>query len=152
MTESSENCARDTLYYDGACPLCSREIDEIRAQRGDAIALIDVHDLHLGVEPGSGHGDVLQTFSRNDLLKSLHLQRADGRWLRGADANVAAWEGTARWQVLRVLRWPLIRWCVDRVYAIWANVRFRRMYGVPQPPSDSSAPSLNRPEETAGAD
>ena len=125
ITAITENTPRDTLYYDGACPLCSREIEEIRAKRGDSIALVDVHALPYDDQPV----DALDKFSREDLLKSLHLQRADGQWLKGADANVAAWETTGRWQLLRVLRWPVVRWFVDGVYALWANIRYRRMYG-----------------------
>ena len=54
-----------------------------------------------------------QSPTADELLRTLHLQRADGAWLTGADANVAAWEGTRRGRLLRVLRWPLLRPFVD---------------------------------------
>lgn len=107
----------DTLYYDGRCPLCASEIASLGRVRGNALMLVDIHD---------SDGD---TPPRDALLRTLHLRRADGEWLTGADANVAAWEGTARGRVLRVLRWPVLRGIVDVVYARWAHWRYRRLYG-----------------------
>ena len=115
--------ARDTLYFDGQCPLCAGEIKHLREKRGDALALVDIHTLPEGSElddvgPGS---DVL--------LRTLHLRRADGQWLTGADANVAAWEGTRQGRFMRALRWPVLRPIVDVIYRLWAQWRYRRLYG-----------------------
>lgn len=110
----------DTLYYDGECPLCAGEIAQLRSARGDALRLVDIHALE-DPDPELPAADTL--------LRTLHLRRADGRWLRGADANVAAWEGTRQGRWLRALRWPLLRYPVDAVYALWAHWRYRRRYG-----------------------
>lgn len=110
--------ARDTLYYDGQCPLCRREIDRLRAARGAAIALVDIHGLGADAP-----------IDRDELLRSLHLRRADGQWLRGADANVSAWDGTAKARWLAALRWPLVRPLTDLGYRLWAAWRYRRRYG-----------------------
>ncbi len=107
----------DTLYYDGQCSLCAAEIESLREERSDTLALVDIHTLKA---PAS---------ERDALLRTLHLQRADGSWLTGADANVAAWQGTSKARFLQVLRWPLIRHGVDLVYRIWAAWRYRRLYG-----------------------
>jgi predicted DCC family thiol-disulfide oxidoreductase YuxK len=66
---------------------------------------------------------------KDELLRTLHLQRADGSWLTGADANVAAWEGTAQERRLQALRWPVLRHIVDLGYALWARWRYWRLYG-----------------------
>ena len=110
--------ARDTLYYDGQCPWCRREIDSLREARGEAIALVDIHGLGADAP-----------IDRDELLRTLHLRRADGQWLRGADANVSAWEGTARARWLAALRWPLVRPLTDLAYRLWAARRYRRRYG-----------------------
>jgi len=112
----------DTLYYDGQCSLCAAEIDALREMRGAGLALVDIHEA----PPAAAKTD---SPSPDELLRTLHLRRADGRWLRGADANVAAWEGTRRGRLLRVLRWPVLRHAVDLVYALWAHWRYRRLYG-----------------------
>jgi predicted DCC family thiol-disulfide oxidoreductase YuxK len=112
-------CA-DTLYYDGQCPLCSAEIEALHTARGEALRLVDIHSLPAATS---------DLPAADALLRTLHLRRGDGQWLRGADANAAAWEGTLRGRLLRVLRWPLLRLPVDAAYAGWARWRYRRLYG-----------------------
>jgi predicted DCC family thiol-disulfide oxidoreductase YuxK len=127
----------DTLYYDGQCPLCAAEIDQLQRIRGEHLRLVDIHTLDGETACGDARcGEGVAAAApdgaapdRDSLLRTLHLQRADGRWLRGADANVAAWDGTGRGRVLRVLRWPLLRHVVDLAYALWARWRYRRLYG-----------------------
>ncbi|MEO1082343.1 MAG: DUF393 domain-containing protein [Pseudomonadota bacterium] len=113
----------DTLYYDGRCPLCAAEIEALRDLRGEQLALVDIHS-GAAVSPEDAAAP-----SRDELLRTLHLRRADGRWLTGADANVSAWAGTRRGAALRALRWPVIRPVVDLAYAIWAKWRYWRLYG-----------------------
>ena len=119
--------ACDTLYYDGRCPLCAAEIEALRDIRGERLSLVDIHSTRI---PGAATdaGDAPAP-SRDELLRTLHLRRADGSWLTGADANVTAWAGTRRGGALRVLRWPVIRHAVDLVYALWARWRYWRLYG-----------------------
>jgi len=118
--------ACDTLYYDGQCPLCNAEVQELRQVRGATLRTVDIHQA----------GSAADLPEREALLRTLHLRRADGSWEYGADANVAAWEGTARWRWLRMLRWPLLRWPVDLVYALWARLRYRRLYRNPRSAAD----------------
>ncbi|MDP5072073.1 MAG: DUF393 domain-containing protein [Congregibacter sp.] len=125
----------DTLFFDGQCPLCAGEIAQLRKTRGDALRVVDIHELpngsrveRPGISPGKLDQAELQP-DKDQLLRVLHLQRADGSWLTSADANVAAWEGTAHGRTLRMLRWPVVRHVVDLVYALWARWRYQRLYG-----------------------
>jgi len=74
---------KETLYYDGACPLCSREMKHLAKLKRDSLDLVDIHQT-----------DITQDMpSKEDLLLNLHLKRGD-EWVVGADANVAAWQHT----------------------------------------------------------
>ena len=117
--ETINTAASATLYYDGQCPLCLREMDRLRQLKSAQLQLADIHGL-----PESG-----DLPDKDTLLRTLHLRLHDGRWLTGADANVAAWQYTARGPWFRWLRWPLLRGIVDMVYASWARWRYRRLYG-----------------------
>jgi len=108
----------DTLYYDGKCPLCLREIRSLQKWRDDRLRLLDVHSC----EPAPGEP------TRDAMLQRLHLRAADGSWLRGVDATVQAWSHT-RWGFLfRPLRWPLLAPLADRAYDYWARRRFDGLY------------------------
>ena len=106
------------LFYDGRCPLCLREMARLDVLKSDQLQLADIHAVTpLGDLP-----------DRDTLLRTLHLRQADGSWLTGADANVAAWQYTGRGAWFRWMRWPLLRRPVDMVYAAWARWRYKRLY------------------------
>lgn len=110
---------KDILYYDGQCPLCNAEMTKLRQCAGDGLELQDIHQLA---------GDPSLP-SREQLLRSLHLQSAAGGMISGLDANVAAWQHTRFGGLWRMLRWPLVRPVANRIYQFWAAVRYRRLYG-----------------------
>jgi len=111
----------DTLFYDGRCSLCTREIARLDGLRDRSLELCDIHSLEAPLAAGEP--------SRDALLRTLHLRTGDGRWLTGADANVAAWRHTRYGWLWGWLRWPLLRHLVDPVYDRWAAWRYRRLYG-----------------------
>ena len=99
---------RDTLYFDGACPLCRAEIDKLRRFSRGRIRLQNIHELD---------GDDA-ALDKALLLSRLHLRTADGTWITGLAANVRAWRHTPfRW-LWQVLEWPLVNrvshWCYER--------------------------------------
>ena len=112
-----ENNATSTLYYDGQCPLCRREMDRLRGIKSDALELTDIH----GIEG-------LDQTQRHQLLKTLHLQSSDGNYLTGLEANVAAWQHTSYGWLFRWMLWPIIRPIADVAYRYWAEWRYRRLY------------------------
>ncbi len=108
---------KNTLYYDGQCPLCTREIAKLR-DISEGLDLRDIHDVDDRGLP-----------DRDTLLRELHYRDADGNLVVGLDANVAAWQHT-RWGWLwRVLQWPLVRPLAEQAYSRWARQRYRRLYG-----------------------
>lgn len=109
----------DTLYYDGNCPLCMREVRLLSRIADNGLALVDLHE----VLDGSGQP------TRLEKLSTLHLQTADGEWLTGVDATVTAWSHTRWGWLFSVLRWPLLGGVADVVYRYWARKRYQRLYG-----------------------
>ena len=109
---------KETLYYDGACPLCAREMKHLSKLKHESLDLVDIHSIEFtkGMP------------SKATLLLTLHLKRGD-EWVTGADANVAAWQHTSVGFLWRWLRWPVIRRIVDPIYAFWAKRRFEGLYG-----------------------
>lgn len=108
----------DTLYYDGRCPLCLREIRLLERLRDDGLELVDVH--HHESRPGEP--------GQEQMLLRLHLRTASGRWLSGVDATLAAWSHTAWGFAFRPLRWPILAPLADRLYDFWARRRFDGLY------------------------
>ena len=107
---------KDTLYYDGACPLCRAEIGKLARHSQDNLCLVDIHEME---EDAGAPG-------RETLLARLHLRTADGQWLTGIDANIRAWHYTPFRRLWQVLGWPLIRPFSSAAYELWLRWRSRR--------------------------
>jgi len=79
-----------TLYYDGACPVCSREIALYRRQAGaERVCWVDVAQC---APEALGPG-----LSRETALARLHARRPDGSLVSGAAAFTLLWRALPRW-------------------------------------------------------
>jgi len=73
-----------TVYFDGACPVCRKEIAHYRRQRGsESIAWVDASSCD-EAELGPG-------LDRSVVLSRFHVRNADGTLTSGAAAFVAIW-------------------------------------------------------------
>ena len=107
----------DTLYYDGQCPLCLREVRWLASRQGGGLELVDVHALDI------------DDADRRKLLEVLHLRTTDGEWLTGIDASQRAWSHVLPGWLLRPLGWRWLRVFLNPLYSLWARRRYRRLYG-----------------------
>lgn len=85
-----------TVLYDGACPLCMREIRHVKSlaerRQDSALRFVDV---------SSGASDCLAfADDREKLLARFHVQRSDGSRISGAEAFVAMWSRLPGWRWL----------------------------------------------------
>ena len=102
-----------TVWHDGACTLCRREIAFMRRlDRRGATEFVDVAGAS-GACP----------LDRGDLLARFHA-REDGRMLSGAAAFAAMWRAIPLLRPLGLAaRRPLVLAVLDRAYAGFLRVR-----------------------------
>lgn len=106
-----------TLYYDGACPVCTHEVAMYRRQHGaEQVCWIDASTCS-----AEQLGDDL---TRSAALSRLHLRRADGSLVSGAAAFTTLWQLLPRWAWLG--RWlgsaPLLR-VLEPGYRLFLRLR-----------------------------
>lgn len=90
LTSEETRNACLTVYHDGSCPLCQREIALAQSlTHGHAIAFVDVSGL-----PDMGH--VAPDLSASDAMRRFHVRRADGTLLHGAAAFIEMWSTSAK--------------------------------------------------------
>ncbi|MEQ1776063.1 MAG: DUF393 domain-containing protein [Burkholderiales bacterium] len=100
---ASQGLSPCTAYFDGMCPVCSREIASYRQLRGgEAINWVDASRCDV-TQLGAG-------LDRAYALQRLHVQSADGTLLSGAAAFVEIWGH------LPAFAW-MARFCANR-YAL----------------------------------
>lgn len=109
-----------TVYYDGACPVCSREIAQYRRARGaENLQFIDVTACDV-----AALGDDL---TREQALAAMHVRRPDGTLVQGARAFGDIWAALPAFRPLAwAMRVPGAGWVADLGYA--GFLRVRRMW------------------------
>ena len=108
-----------TVFYDGACPLCRREIGFY--QRRDGAQSIDWVDVSRcageTVAPG---------LTKAEAMARFHVKRADGRLASGGLAFAQLWAALPGFRPFGlVLQWPPLAWLTERVYRLFLKVRPR---------------------------
>ncbi len=120
-----------TVFYDGSCPLCRREIGWYR--RRHALAPIDWLDVSRCPDAVLPAGHERQTLLarfhvalRQTLLARFHVALPDGRVTSGAAAFLAVWlrYPGLRWGA-RLASIPPLPWLLERGYRVFLRVRPR---------------------------
>ena len=109
--------AGPTVYFDGGCPVCTREIAAYRRQPGaESCTWLDVSrcsDSELGVG-----------LTREAALARLHVRQPDGRLEHGAQGFAALWSALPRTAWLgRVARLPVVAPLLEAAYRAFLVLR-----------------------------
>lgn len=105
-----------TLFYDGTCPLCVKEMLAIRNKdTRDQIATIDIHSDAFSAYPN------IDPLEANNILHALDDQ---GHLWLGLDAAYRSWDILGRGWIYAPLRWRFIKPVADRFYLYFANNRY----------------------------
>ncbi len=110
-----------TVFFDGKCGLCSREIRHYQKVAPSG----RFHWVDIASDPESLKSIGI---SQRAALKYLHVQSADGAIHKGVDAFLIIWAGLPRWQMLvRIIGFPGCYKVAVRLYGWFAKRRFERL-------------------------
>jgi predicted DCC family thiol-disulfide oxidoreductase YuxK len=112
-----------TVLYDGACPLCRREISIYRGlqplESDDPVCFADVSDAAFPLPSALPPG-----VTREQLLARFHVRGRDGELLSGARAFLALWAALPGWRWLALVgRLPGAAWVMERSYRLFLRLR-----------------------------
>jgi 3-demethoxyubiquinol 3-hydroxylase len=93
MPDQVSSAQKPAVFFDGACPLCRREIGVYqRIDNGTAIEWVDVSACELAALPNG--------LSQADAQARFHVRRADGTVISGAAAFAEMWTYTPGFRAL----------------------------------------------------
>lgn len=105
------------IYYDGACPLCRREMRFARRldPAAERYAFVDIAapDFH-AVE-----------VDHATLVRTIHARRG-GELISGVEVFREIYTRLGLGPLMRISRLRPIAWCLDRVYEVYSVWRMRR--------------------------
>jgi predicted DCC family thiol-disulfide oxidoreductase YuxK len=133
--ESAHLNGRLTVLYDGACPLCSREIAWYRHQpTGEVIRWVDLTRCEEAALP--------RGIGREAALRRFHVVDADGRLVSGAAAFVRLWHAYPRLsRIARLARLPGVMPILELGYRIFLRLRPLLARCLPKPHPREGGPS-----------
>ena len=110
-----------TVYYDGKCGLCRREIEYYkRVAPADRFVWLDIAN-----DPAR-LGDL--NISQSDALRRLHARDSSGAIFVGVAAFVAIWQGLNYWRYLAIIiNLPFLQPLAAFAYDRFADYRFSRL-------------------------
>ena len=106
-----------TVYYDGGCPMCAREVGMYQSLKGAEF----IEWVNLSTLPD---GEVAPGVIKKNALARFHAVDYEGNIYVGAAAFAALWCMLPRFRILGALfnRWPF-RVILDRLYRLFLVVR-----------------------------
>ncbi len=111
-----------TVFYDGKCGLCRREIEHyIRIAPVGVFAWVDIT---IASEPFTTRG-----YKVKDGLKALHVEDDVGKMHQGVAAFAIIWRRLPRlWPLLALLlKTPFAMPLAEKIYAKFAAWRFKKL-------------------------
>lgn len=117
-SSASDPAAACAVYYDGGCPVCSREIalyQRLSEGAADRPAFENVASADAALPAG---------VSRADALARFHVRLGSGEVVSGAAAFIALWRATPRFRLLgRAASVPPMPWLLELAYAGFLRAR-----------------------------
>ena len=117
---TSETSWQVKLLYDGACPLCVREVNFL--QKRDAgrglVAFVDIADLDYSPEENGG-------IDFETAMGLIHAVLPDGSTLVGVPVFRKVYEVLGMGWVYAITKVPIVGPIADFVYNVWADWRLR---------------------------
>ena len=116
MQANGETPAKATVYFDGACPLCTAEISHYKSQAGgDQICFVDASQANAQLGPD---------LNVDAAMRRLHVRLPDGTLVSGARAFAIIWQTLPGWRwAARIARIPGVTPLLELGYRLFLPVR-----------------------------
>lgn len=105
------------IYYDGLCPLCSREIDHYRSKKGsEYLKFVDITES--GFDAGKEGLDPVKVH------KHIHVKDSAGNVRTGVEAFIEIWKRLPQFNFMaKVASIRGIKGVLEQGYKVFAKVR-----------------------------
>ena len=117
MAERTESEQNFTVYYDGACPLCTKEIDTYRKATGaEELTWMDAANC----DPAMLGDDL----DGQTALARMHVRDENGKLISGAAAFAAIWARLPKTRWLgKLMGTRPVLWILEPAYILFLKIR-----------------------------
>ena len=118
ITNSSIQTSKSlTVFFDGSCPICSKEINFYKMRAGaDELSWVDVSDEEIPIP--------IQTRSREELMARFHVLSSSGELVSGGAAFAELWASLPAFKIFgKIFKLPILRYLIDFGYDMFLTLR-----------------------------
>ena len=118
ITNRSTQTTRSlTVFFDGSCPICSKEINFYKMRAGaDELSWVDVSDEEIPIP--------IETKSREELMARFHVLSSSGELVSGGAAFAELWASLPAFKIFgKIFKLPILRYLIDVGYDIFLTLR-----------------------------
>ena len=113
------NTAKLTIFFDGGCPLCKREVDFLQSknQKG-SLRFIDINEPDFSLEPKYG-------ITYRKAMERIHALRSDGSVIKDIKVFQEAYDLIGLGWIYAPTKMPVIDKIFEILYRLWARFRLK---------------------------
>ena len=113
------NTAKLTIFFDGGCPLCQREVDFLKSRnKNDSLKFIDINDSDFSFELDYG-------ITYKQAMDRIHAIKSDGSLIKDVKVFQEAYDLIGLGWVYAPTKLPIIDKISEFIYKVWANYRLK---------------------------
>tara|TARA_B100000700_G_C14910164_1_gene791819 strand:+ start:467 stop:868 length:402 start_codon:yes stop_codon:yes gene_type:complete len=113
------NKAKLTIFFDGGCPLCQREVDFLQSRNKEAkLKFIDINNSDLSLELNYG-------ITYKQAMQRIHALKSDGSIIKDLKVFQEAYKLIGLGWVYAPTKLPLIDKLFEKIYSFWAKYRLK---------------------------
>ncbi len=106
------------IYFDGACPVCSREMRYLKKRdKKNLISFVDINTSDFNPQEYNR--------SHDDFMKQIHARLPDGEIVTGMEVFRQAYKRIGHAWLLFPTKLPVIKQIADYAYAVFARNRMK---------------------------
>ncbi len=107
-----------TLFYDGACPICRREVNWLkRLNKQQKLVFQDINAANFKPEQFQ--------LSHAELMAEIHGQKASGELIKAMPVFREVYKAVGLGWLLAPTAWPLLKPVFDYLYQVFAKHRHK---------------------------
>ena len=117
------NLVKLTIFFDGGCPLCKREVDFLQSRdQKKYLKFIDINSSNFGLEINYG-------ITYKQAMERIHALKNDGSFIKDIEVFQEAYHLIGLGWIYAPTKLPIIDKLFEFIYRLWAknrlNITFR---------------------------
>ena len=108
-----------TIFFDGDCPLCKREVDFLQSRNTkNYLKFIDINGSDFGLELKYG-------ITYKQAMERIHALKSDGSLIKDIEVFQEAYSLIGLGWIYAPTKLPIIDKLIELIYMIWAKNRLK---------------------------